>query len=232
VNRIGDFGFMLAVFLIVIHFKSLDFRNRFRPGEEHAGGDALGMADCDRAAAASGCDRKIGADSAVRVAARRDGWPDSGQRADPRGDHGHRRRLHGHALVPLSFTHTTEALNIVAIVGLLTAFVAATIGMAQNDIKKVFAYSTVSQLGYMFLALGAGAFSAGIFHLMTHAFFKALLFLGAGAVIHAVGGNQDMRSMGGLRTKIPDHVRRADVRRRGDRRSSLHLLGFIAKKRF
>jgi len=101
------------------------------------------------------------------------------------------------------FTHTTEALHIVAIVGLMTAFVAATIGMAQNDIKKVFAYSTVSQLGYMFLALGAGAFSAGIFHLMTHAFFKALLFLGAGAVIHAVGGNQDMRSMGGLRKKIP-----------------------------
>jgi NADH-quinone oxidoreductase subunit L len=94
-------------------------------------------------------------------------------------------------------------LNVVAIVGLATAFVAATIGLAQNDIKKVFAYSTVSQLGYMFLALGAGAFSAGIYHLMTHAFFKALLFLGAGSVIHAVGGSQDMREMGGLRKKIP-----------------------------
>ena len=80
---------------------------------------------------------------------------------------------------------------------------AATIGIAQTDIKKVLAYSTVSQLGYMFMACGVGAFSAGIFHLMTHAFFKGLLFLAAGSVIHAVGGEQDMRKMGGLRTKIP-----------------------------
>ena len=91
----------------------------------------------------------------------------------------------------------------VAIVGLTTAFVAATIGLAQNDIKKVFAYSTVSQLGYMFVGLGVGAFSAGIFHLMTHAFFKALLFLGAGSVIHACSGEQDMRHMGGLRKYTP-----------------------------
>ena len=84
-----------------------------------------------------------------------------------------------------------------------TAFVAATIGLAQNDIKKVFAYSTVSQLGYMFVGVGCGAFSAGIYHLMTHAFFKALLFLGAGAVIHSLSGEQDMRQMGGLRAKIP-----------------------------
>src|SRR6516165_10477904 len=92
---------------------------------------------------------------------------------------------------------------VVAIIGTLTAFFAATIGIAQTDIKKVLAYSTVSQLGYMFMACGAGAFSAGIFHLMTHAFFKGLLFLGAGSVIHAVGGEQDMRKMGGLKTYIP-----------------------------
>jgi NADH-quinone oxidoreductase subunit L len=90
----------------------------------------------------------------------------------------------------------------VAIVGCATAFFAATIGLVQTDIKKVLAYSTVSQLGYMFLACGVGAFSAGIFHLMTHAFFKALLFLAAGSVIHAMGGEQDMNRMGGLSKKI------------------------------
>ena len=99
--------------------------------------------------------------------------------------------------------HAPDAMNIVAIIGIATAFFAATIGLAQNDIKKVFAYSTVSQLGYMFLGVGCGAFSAGIFHLMTHAFFKALLFLGSGSVIHALSGEQDMRNMGGLRKKIP-----------------------------
>jgi NADH-quinone oxidoreductase subunit L len=95
------------------------------------------------------------------------------------------------------------ALQVVAVVGALTAIFAATIGLAQNDIKKVLAYSTISQLGYMFLALGVGAFAAGIFHLMTHAFFKALLFLGSGSVIHALSGEQDMRKMGALWGKIP-----------------------------
>lgn len=90
------------------------------------------------------------------------------------------------------------SMNVVAIVGLATAILAATIALKQNDIKKVLAYSTVSQLGYMFLALGVGAYSAGVFHVMTHAFFKALLFLGAGSVIHAMGGEQDIRKMGGL----------------------------------
>jgi NADH-quinone oxidoreductase subunit L len=91
----------------------------------------------------------------------------------------------------------------VAVIGALTAIFAATIGLAQNDIKKVLAYSTVSQLGYMFLAAGLGAYSAAIFHLMTHAFFKALLFLGSGSVIHAMGGEQDMRKMGGLKKHLP-----------------------------
>ena len=95
------------------------------------------------------------------------------------------------------------ALGTVAIVGAATALFAATIGLVQNDIKRVLAYSTISQLGYMFLACGVAAYSAAIFHLVTHAFFKALLFLAAGSVIHAMGGEQDMRKMGGLRKKLP-----------------------------
>src|SRR6185503_10925092 len=83
------------------------------------------------------------------------------------------------------YSHAPAAMNMIAVIGILTAFMAATIALTQNDIKKVFAYSTVSQLGYMFLGVGSGAFSAGVYHLMTHAFFKALLFLGAGSVIHA-----------------------------------------------
>src|SRR2546422_5562721 len=100
------------------------------------------------------------------------------------------------ALAPLT-------LAVVATIGAATALLAATIALAQNDIKRVLAYSTVSQLGYMFLAMGVGAYAAGIFHLMTHAFFKACLFLGSGSVIHAMGGEQDMRKMGGLVKYLP-----------------------------
>ncbi len=96
-----------------------------------------------------------------------------------------------------------SAQTFVIIIGGTTCFFAATVGLVQNDIKRVIAYSTCSQLGYMFVALGCGGYAVGIFHLFTHAFFKALLFLGAGSVIHAVGGEQDMRKMGGLRTQIP-----------------------------
>src|SRR5213079_3640341 len=101
------------------------------------------------------------------------------------------------------FSHAPETLTIVAVIGAATALMAGTIGLVQNDIKRVLAYSTVSQLGYMFLAMGVGAYASGIFHLYTHAFFKALLFLGAGSVIHAMSGEQDMRKMGGLREKLP-----------------------------
>ena len=104
---------------------------------------------------------------------------------------------------PCSSRSAPMALVIVAVVGALTALVAASIGLVQTDIKRVLAYSTVSQLGYMFLALGVGAFAAGIFHLMTHAFFKALLFLASGAVIHAMAGEQDMLKMGNLRGYLP-----------------------------
>jgi NADH-quinone oxidoreductase subunit L len=101
------------------------------------------------------------------------------------------------------YAHAPKALLAVAVVGAVTAIVAASIGLVQNDIKRVLAYSTVSQLGYMFLACGVGAFVAGIFHLATHAFFKALLFLGSGSVIHGMSGEQDMRRMGGLKDKMP-----------------------------
>src|SRR4029434_6040915 len=97
------------------------------------------------------------------------------------------------------YVHAPTAMFIVAVVGAATALFAATIGLAQNDIKKVLAYSTISQLGYMFLACGVGAFTAAIFHVMTHAFFKAQLFLGSGSVIHGMHHEQDMRRMGGLR---------------------------------
>src|SRR5690606_25129427 len=101
-------------------------------------------------------------------------------------------------LSPL-FETSPVALTVIIVIGAVTAFFAATVGLVQNDIKRVIAYSTCSQLGYMFVALGVGAYSAGVYHLFTHAFFKALLFLGAGAVIHAMHHEQDMRNMGGLR---------------------------------
>ena len=101
------------------------------------------------------------------------------------------------------FAHAPEVMTIVAVIGTATALWAGTIGMVQNDIKRVLAYSTVSQLGYMFMAMGVGAYAAGIFHLFTHAFFKALLFLGSGAVIHALAGEQDLRHMGGLKKELP-----------------------------
>ncbi len=101
------------------------------------------------------------------------------------------------------FSMAPATMEVIAVVGALTALFAATIGLAQNDIKKVLAYSTISQLGYMFAAVGVGAYTAGVFHLMTHAFFKACLFLGSGSVIHAMGGEQDMRKMGGLRDHMP-----------------------------
>ena len=116
------------------------------------------------------------------------------------------------------FDHSPFALSVVAIVGAATALFAATIGLVQNDIKRVLAYSTISQLGYMFLGCGVAAYSAAIFHLVTHAFFKALLFLAAGSVIHAMGGEQDLRKMGGLRKKLPVTFLDHDRRRVGHRR--------------
>ena len=103
----------------------------------------------------------------------------------------------------LLFSHSELTQHVIAIIGISTALLAATIAIKQNDIKKVLAYSTVSQLGYMFLGLGVGAYSGAVFHVITHAFFKALLFLGAGSVIHAMHHEQDIRKMGGLKSKLP-----------------------------
>jgi len=202
VNRIGDFGFALAVFLIAVHFGSLDFATVFgkvqgMPVESSAGWmTAIALL---LFVGATGKSAQI----PLYV------WlPDAMAGPTPVSALIHAATMvtAGVYMVTRSsaiFLHAHNALEVVAIIGLATAFFAATMGLAQTDIKKVYAYSTVSQLGYMFLGLGTGAFSAGIFHVMTHAFFKALLFLGAGSVIHAMSGEQDLRKMGGLRKYTP-----------------------------
>jgi NADH-quinone oxidoreductase subunit L len=202
VNRIGDFGFVLAIFLIGFHFNTLDFGTvmtqvKSMPVEATAG--IFTAISLLLLVGATGKSAQI----PLYV------WlPDAMAGPTPVSALIHAATMVTAGVYMIARTsqiylHSPWALDIVAIVGLTTAFVAATIGLAQNDIKKVFAYSTVSQLGYMFVGLGVGAFSAGIFHLMTHAFFKALLFLGAGSVIHACSGEQDMRHMGGLRKYTP-----------------------------
>ena len=202
VNRIGDYGFSLAVFLIAIHFGSLDFGRVFSQVKDMPVESSPGWITAISLLLLVGAAGKS-AQIPLYV------WlPDAMAGPTPVSALIHAATMvtAGVYMIARSsqlYLHSAFALNLVAIIGVATAFFAATIGLLQNDIKKVFAYSTVSQLGYMFLGLGAGAFSAGIFHLMTHAFFKALLFLGAGSVIHALGGEQDMRKMGGLARKIP-----------------------------
>src|SRR5579863_5321747 len=202
VNRIGDFGFSLAVFLIAKQFGSLDFATVFGQVKDLPVEATAGVITAISLLLLLGATGKS-AQIPLYV------WlPDAMAGPTPVSALIHAATMvtAGVYMIARSsqiFLHSAFALDIVALVGLTTAFFAATIGLAQNDIKKVFAYSTVSQLGYMFLGLGTGAFSAGIFHLMTHAFFKALLFLGAGSVIHALSGEQDLRKMGGLRKYTP-----------------------------
>ncbi len=203
VNRIGDFGFLIGIFLIIQHFGSLNFSQVFSrvstmaPETAQAGvltaiGILLMVGACGKSAQIP-----------LYV------WlPDAMEGPTPVSALIHAATMVTAGVYMVSRSHVIferapTALTVVAIIGTLTALFAATIGITQTDIKKVLAYSTVSQLGYMFIACGVGAFSAGIFHLMTHAFFKGLLFLAAGSVIHAVGGEQDMRKMGGLRSYIP-----------------------------
>jgi NADH-quinone oxidoreductase subunit L len=203
VNRIGDFGFLIALFLLIKHFGSLNFQQLFQSigplGPEKAGAGLLTSIGILLMVGACGKSAQI----PLYI------WlPDAMEGPTPVSALIHAATMVTAGVYMVSRSHVIlerapMALTVVAILGTLTAFFAATIGIAQTDIKKVLAYSTVSQLGYMFMACGVGAFSAGIFHLMTHAFFKGLLFLAAGSVIHAVGGEQDMRKMGGLRTKIP-----------------------------
>ena len=203
VNRIGDFGFLIALFLLIKNFGSLTFSDLFAKiaplSPETAGAGLLTAVGILLMVGAAGKSAQI----PLYV------WlPDAMEGPTPVSALIHAATMvtAGVYMVARShviFERAPMAMTVVAIIGTLTALFAATIGITQTDIKKVLAYSTVSQLGYMFLGCGVGAFSMGIFHLMTHAFFKGLLFLAAGSVIHAVGGEQDMRKMGGLRTKIP-----------------------------
>jgi len=197
VNRIGDFGFSLAIFLILSHFGSLDFTRVFQGAQNFQVEPKGGILTAICLLLLVGATGKS-AQIPLYV------WlPDAMAGPTPVSALIHAATMvtAGVYMIARSaalFTRAPIAMDTVAIIGLATAFIAATIGLAQTDIKKVFAYSTVSQLGYMFLGAGVGAFSAGIWHLMTHAFFKALLFLGAGAVIHGLHGEQDLRQMGGL----------------------------------
>lgn len=200
VNRIGDFGFLLAMFLIFNTFGSLTYETVFAQAAGFSVGDTvLFWITLLMFVGATGKSAQI----PLYV------WlPDAMAGPTPVSALIHAATMvtAGIYMVARSsilFALSPETMNIVAVTGLLTAFFAGTIGLVQNDIKKVLAYSTVSQLGYMFLGVGVGAFSAGLFHVMTHAFFKALLFLGSGAVIHAMHEEQDIQKMGGLQKYMP-----------------------------
>ncbi len=202
-NRIGDWGFVLGVFLIYVTFGTLDFRAiqnaaATMPVEAMHFGVLSFICLCLFVGA-------TGKSAQIPLYV----WlPDAMEGPTPVS-----ALIHAATMVTAGvymvgrnavlFSHAPQVMMIIAIVGVLTALMAAMIGLVQYDIKRVLAYSTVSQLGYMFTAMGVGAFSAGAFHLMTHAFFKALLFLGSGSVIHAMGGEQDMRKMGGLKKYLP-----------------------------
>ncbi|HEV2106593.1 MAG TPA: NADH-quinone oxidoreductase subunit L, partial [Candidatus Eisenbacteria bacterium] len=201
VNRIGDFGFMLGVFTLIAWTGSVDFERVFAaaPSVFAAGGLAVTAATLLLFLGATGKSAQIPLYT----------WlPDAMEGPTPVSALIHAATMVTAGVYMLARSHVLFALapatlEVVAVIGAATALMAATIGLAQNDIKRVLAYSTVSQLGYMFFACGVGAFGAGIFHLMTHAFFKALLFLGSGSVIHALNGEQDLRRMGGLARKLP-----------------------------
>src|SRR3984893_5740477 len=204
VNRIGDFGFMLGMFLLFRTFGTLDFVKLFDKATPLSA-EAMGHLGALTVACLLLFMGAAGKSAQIPLYV----WlPDAMEGPTPVSALIHAATMvtAGVYVVARShvlFMHAPTAMLVVAVVGCATALFAATIGLVQTDIKKVLAYSTVSQLGYMFLACGVGAFSAGIFHLMTHAFFKALLFLAAGSVIHAMGGEQDILKMGGLRKKIP-----------------------------
>jgi NADH-quinone oxidoreductase subunit L len=208
VNRIGDFGFLIGLLALAERFGSLAYRDIFGAIEADpslvTGEYVLGMSF----ATFVGLCLFVGACGKSAQIPLYVWLPDAMAGPTPVSALIHAATMvtagvymvvRSNALYQLS----DSASEVVAVVGTLTALLAATIGLAQTDIKKVLAYSTVSQLGYMFLAAGVGAYSAAIFHLGTHAFFKALLFLGSGSVIHALGGEQDMRRMGGLKAHLP-----------------------------
>jgi len=202
VNRIGDCGFILGVLLVFVRFGSLDFQEVARSAARLSPETTFGAVSLMTLLLFVGATGKS-AQIPLYV------WlPDAMEGPTPVS-----ALIHAATMVTAGvymigrnavlFGHAPQTLAIVAVVGTATALMAGTIGLVQNDIKRVLAYSTVSQLGYMFMAMGVGAFASGIFHLYTHAFFKALLFLGSGAVIHALAGEQDLRRMGGLRKALP-----------------------------
>src|SRR3954452_19822470 len=202
VNRIGDFGFTLGMLLTVVAFKTLDF------GKLTASVSSMPVEASVGTITAITLLLFVGATGKSAQLPLYVWLPDAMAGPTPVSALIHAATMvtagvYMIARVAILYNHAPLAMGVVAVIGLLTAVFAATIGITQNDIKKVFAYSTVSQLGYMFLGVGLGAYSAGIFHLMTHAFFKALLFLGAGSVIHGLAGEQDLRHMGGLRKAMP-----------------------------
>jgi NADH-quinone oxidoreductase subunit L len=202
VNRVGDFGFLLGMFLIFMLFRTLDFvelREALSSISPEVGFSVLTIITLLLFVGAAGKSAQI----PLFV------WlPDAMAGPTPVS-----ALIHAATMVTagvymccrLGFLYSLTPITsqVIAVVGVLTAFVAATIAIVQTDIKKVLAYSTVSQLGYMFLAVGVGAYTIAVFHLITHAFFKALMFLGSGSVIHACGGEQDMRKMGGLKKYMP-----------------------------
>ena len=202
VNRVGDFGFVLGVLLLFARFGSVDFQEVARAVSGLSPEAAFGTISWITLLLFIGATGKS-AQIPLYV------WlPDAMAGPTPVSALIHAATMvtagvYMIARLNFLFSMAPETLALVAVIGAATALLAATIALAQNDIKRVLAYSTVSQLGYMFLAMGVGAYAAGIFHLMTHAFFKACLFLGAGSVIHAMGGEQDMRKMGGLWPHLP-----------------------------
>jgi NADH-quinone oxidoreductase subunit L len=208
VNRVGDFGFALGIFLVFVLFGSVSFDAIFpRAGE--LTGQTFRFIGYEWNALTLTCLLLFMGAMGKSAQFLLHTWlPDAMEGPTPVS-----ALIHAATMVTAGvfmvarlspiFEYAPVALTVVIVIGATTAFFAATVGLVQNDIKRVIAYSTCSQLGYMFVALGVGAYSAGIFHLFTHAFFKALLFLGAGSVIHAMHHEQDMRNMGGLRKHIP-----------------------------
>src|SRR5499427_6068245 len=202
-NRVGDWGFILGIFLVYFTFGTLDFRAVQNAAGampvETAQFGVLSLTALLLFIGATGKSAQI----PLYV------WlPDAMEGPTPVSALIHAATMVTAGVYMLGrnavlFSHAPETMAVVAVIGAATALMAGTIGLVQNDIKRVLAYSTVSQLGYMFLAMGVGAFGAGIFHLYTHAFFKACLFLGSGAVIHALHGEQDIRNMGGLKAGLP-----------------------------
>ncbi len=218
VNRVGDFGFILGIGAVFVMFGSINFETIFASAQSYLPAEGAGSPEVvlnlfgmqlDRSHALTGACLLLfmGAMGKSAQFLLHTWLPDAMEGPTPVSALIHAATMvtAGVFLVarmsPL-FELSHDALTVVTVVGAITAFFAATVGLVQNDIKRVIAYSTCSQLGYMFVALGVGAYGAAIFHLFTHAFFKALLFLCAGSVIHAVDGEQDMRHMGGLRPHI------------------------------